>query len=162
MRRIESDRLALLEVILDALGLAEQERDMLVRGVDEAGDDLHRLLELLDELVVLAVAPGGAQAAELAVQGRHRVGQVAVEPLEVLGEPPQFVRIDDGLCHGTPRRVVTPPARPRAEPPDLVRSARRLGVRAGSLPRLTGPRGRVKVRKAASPALRRGGSLELL
>ena len=38
---------------------------MLVGRIDEALDDLHRLLEFLDELVVLAVAPRLAQAGDL-------------------------------------------------------------------------------------------------
>ena len=61
--------LTLLQVFLDTLGLAKQERDVLVGRFGKPFHDLERLLELFDELVMLPVAPGLAQARELAVQG---------------------------------------------------------------------------------------------
>src|SRR5262245_51696201 len=76
---LTADLLALRQVLLDALGLAHQEGDVLVGQLDEAGDDGHGLLELLGELGVLLVAPGVAQAEHLAVQHRHAVLQLVVE-----------------------------------------------------------------------------------
>src|SRR5262249_24746563 len=65
-------------------------------------DDLEGLLKLLDELVVLAVAPGLAEPHELAVEHGHLVEQFVVELLEIHGEPPELPRVDDRLRHGTP------------------------------------------------------------
>ncbi len=44
--------------------------------------------ELFDELVVLSVAPGLAQARELSVQGGQLSDHVVVELLETSGETP--------------------------------------------------------------------------
>ena len=56
---------ALLEVVLDPLGLAEQERDVLIGGLDKPLHDDERLFEFLNELLVLLVAPGLTETDEL-------------------------------------------------------------------------------------------------
>src|SRR5262245_8461366 len=73
--------LALLQVFLDACGLAHQEGNVLIGDGDEAVEHLHGLLELLDELLMLLVAPAVAEAEQLAVQHRHLVVQPGVELL---------------------------------------------------------------------------------
>src|SRR5690349_2746940 len=59
--------LSLLQILLDAFRFPQEERHMFVGGADKAGQDLHRLLELLAELLVLLVAPGVAQSVKLAM-----------------------------------------------------------------------------------------------
>src|SRR5262249_5573423 len=92
----------LLQVLIRPLGLAEQERNVLVGGIDEPLHDLHGLLEFLDELVVLAVPPGLPEAGELAVEHRQLVEELVVELLQPRGEPADLLRIHDGLCHAMP------------------------------------------------------------
>src|SRR5205085_8602099 len=92
--------LPLLEVFFDPFRLAEQERDVQVGRLDEPLEDLHGVLELLAEAVVLLVPPGVAEGEELGVQAAQVGLQVGVEPLEVEREPPQFRGIDDRLGHG--------------------------------------------------------------
>src|SRR5687768_6229399 len=94
--------LALLQVVFHALGLAEQERDVLVGRLDEPSDDLHRLFEFLDEFVMLAVAPARAEAGELSMHDGHLGEQIVVELLQAHGEPPKFLWIGDGLRHEAP------------------------------------------------------------
>jgi hypothetical protein len=89
----------LLQVFLDTLGFAQQDGDVLVGRFEEVVDDVHRLLELLGELLVLLVAPGVAQADELAVQACHAIAQLGVEELEMVGEAPQLDGVDDRLGH---------------------------------------------------------------
>src|SRR5438105_1321008 len=91
--------LALLQILLDPLGLAEQERDMDFRRRQEFLHGPQGFLELLAEFLVLLVPPGVAEADELAVEDAHAVLQFGVEFLERLSEPPDFGRIDDGLGH---------------------------------------------------------------
>jgi len=104
---IAPGRLALLEVLFHAFGLAKQEGDVLVRGLDEAGDDLERRLEFLDELIMFPVAPRLAQAGELAVNDGHLGEQVIVELPELRREPPELVRVDNRLSHESPFRDET-------------------------------------------------------
>jgi len=77
---------------------------MLVGGFQEAVDDLHRLREFLGEFLVFLIAPGVAQACELALQGRELIVHLTAKPLETVRETPQFARIDDGLGHELPLR----------------------------------------------------------
>ena len=63
---------------------------MLVGGFEKRLEHIHGFFELARELLVLLVAPGVAQADELAVQGGDTLAQVAVELLEVMGEAPQL------------------------------------------------------------------------
>jgi hypothetical protein len=60
--------LTLLQVLLDPLGFAQQEGDMLIGGAHKVRQHAHRLLKLLGELLVFLVAPGIAQADELGLQ----------------------------------------------------------------------------------------------
>ena len=60
---------------------------------------LHRLLEFLGKLFVFLILSGIAQRREPRVQQRHPVFQIAVEPLQLLGEPPHFFRVHDCLGH---------------------------------------------------------------
>src|SRR4051794_34745975 len=96
--------LTLLEVVFDPFGLPEQERDVLVRGLHEVLDHRQGLLELLDELVVLPIAPGPARAEELTMDHGHLAHQIVIEFLQLQGEPAEFPRIHNGLRHGTPLR----------------------------------------------------------
>src|SRR5271166_4945058 len=93
---------SLLQILVRTIGLAHQEWNVLVGRVDEALDDLHRLLEFLDEFVVLAVAPGLAQAGDLTVEHGQLVHEIVVELLQPRGESADFLRIHDGLCHAMP------------------------------------------------------------
>src|SRR5258708_1162184 len=77
---------SLLQILVRAISLAHQEWNVLVGRIDEALDDLHRLLEFLDEFVVLAVAPGLAQAGDLTVEHGQLVHQIVIELLEPRGE----------------------------------------------------------------------------
>src|SRR5262249_1488350 len=74
--------LAVLQVVLDALGLADEEGDLFPRGFQEAVDDDDGLVEAFGELVVLLVAPGVAQAGELALEDGDETGDFVVEVLE--------------------------------------------------------------------------------
>ena len=85
--RLMADSYTLLQVFLDTLGLAEQERDVLVGRFGKPLHDLERLLELFDELVVLPVAPGLAQARQLTVQRGQLADHLVVELLETSREP---------------------------------------------------------------------------
>ncbi len=58
----------MLQVLLDPLGFAQQEGDMLIGGAHKVRKHAHRLLKLLGELLVFLVAPGIAQADELGLQ----------------------------------------------------------------------------------------------
>ena len=73
---------------------------MLIRRLEEMLDDVHRFLELLPEFLVFLIAPGVAQADELAVQCRHAVAHLGVELLEVMGKTAQLEWVDDRLGHG--------------------------------------------------------------
>src|SRR3972149_4113420 len=58
------------------------------------------MFKVIGEFLVFLVAPRRAQGVELIAQRRHALFQVLVELLEVVGKPPQFGRVDDGLGHG--------------------------------------------------------------
>src|SRR5215212_844411 len=77
---------ALLEVVFDPLGLAEQERDVLLGHLQELLEDGDRLFELLGEPVVLLVPPGVPEGQELGVERRQVAADVAGEDLQVVGE----------------------------------------------------------------------------
>ena len=79
-----------LEVNVLAL-LKGQERYVFVGGADEPGEDLHRLLELLAELLVLLVAPGIGESVKLSMDGGQAGLQIAGEALQVVGEAAQFL-----------------------------------------------------------------------
>src|SRR5208282_5096511 len=51
---------------------------------------------------VLAVAPGLAKAGDLTVEHGQLVHEIVVELLQPRGEPADFLRIHDGLCHAMP------------------------------------------------------------
>ena len=58
---------------------------MLIRRLDEVRHDLDRVLELLDELLVLLVAPALPEPDELTVKGGHLVHELVVEPAQLAG-----------------------------------------------------------------------------
>src|SRR5688572_14390110 len=89
----------LLKVFLDPLRLAQQIRGVLVGRLDVLGDDLHVLVEVLDEFLVLLVSPRRAQGVQLCAQRRQPLLEFLVELLEVVGETTQFDGVDDGLRH---------------------------------------------------------------
>ena len=71
-------------------GLAQQIGHVLVGCFGKAHQDLHVRVELLDEFLVLLIAPGGVQGGQLIGQRRGSFTQVGVELLETLRELPQF------------------------------------------------------------------------
>src|SRR5690606_16264294 len=75
---------ALVEILLDALGLAEKERALLVRAVHEAAQRLHGIDELLGEFHVLLILPSVAQRGETGLKGGEGALQVAVEAFQLL------------------------------------------------------------------------------
>src|SRR5262249_7485431 len=84
---------------IDALGFAQQEWNMEISGFHKSLDDLSGLLEFLDELVMLLVAPGVAQGHQLAVQHRHSTVKVVVELLQIMGKSAEFLGVDDSVRH---------------------------------------------------------------
>ena len=74
--------------------------------LDEAGDGPHVLLELFGEFLLFLVPPGPFQGRHLGPQRGDAVLDLAAELLEILGEPPQFFGVDNGLRHG-----IFPPGR---------------------------------------------------
>lgn len=100
LTRADSDiRSPLLQVLFDLLRLADQEGNVTIRGVRKPHQDARRLLELFDKLRVLLIAPGLPKLPELRLQHRHLVAKLRAQPLEVLGKPPEFRRIDYRLGH---------------------------------------------------------------
>src|SRR5208337_5666529 len=67
---------SLLQILVRTIGLAHQEWNVLVGRIDEALDNLHRLLEFFDKFVVLAVAPGLAKAGDLTVEHGQLVHEI--------------------------------------------------------------------------------------
>ena len=94
--------LALLQIFLDPFGLAEQEWDVLIGGVDESLHHLEGLFKFLDELVVFPVAPGLAQTAELTVQRGQLGHHLIVELFEPGGKSTEIFRINNRLSHFGP------------------------------------------------------------
>src|SRR5262249_38709808 len=126
-----SAALTLLQVILDAFGLAHQEGDVLVRGLDEVSQHLHGVGELLGEFLVLLIAPGVAKAGELSLQHGGLVAQVVAEVFEPVREATQLRRIDNGLRHKAPRKELFPPHQfTVASPPGTVNYFRCFGCSA--------------------------------
>jgi hypothetical protein len=91
----------LLEVLFDPFGLPQEERDMLVGHVEELFEDGDRLLEFLDEAIVLLVAPSVAQGQELGMEGGEVGPHVAIEDFEVMSESAKFGGVDNCLSHET-------------------------------------------------------------
>src|SRR5262245_32559191 len=77
-------RLSLLEVLLDALGLAQEVGDVFAGRGQEAAEHQDGLVELLGELVVLLVAPGVAQGGELSLDDAELMLQLAGKVLQVV------------------------------------------------------------------------------
>lgn len=96
----------LIQVFLDPLGFAQEERRMGVGTLDEFLQDLHRVLEFLRELGVFLVLPGIAQRGKARLQERHAVLRFGVEAFEFLREAPDLARIHDGLWHVRSSRLV--------------------------------------------------------
>jgi hypothetical protein len=91
----------LLQVFVDALGLAEQEGNMEIGGLHESLHHLKGLFKFLGELIVLLIAPRIAKGDQLAVEHGHPTVKVIIKLLEIMGEVPEFFRIDNGVGHGT-------------------------------------------------------------
>jgi len=98
-----------LEVFLDALGFADQERNIRIRRFHEAAKHLNLLLEILHELFVLLIAPGRAESGCLPLHDGHLIEQLAGELLELMGEAADFARIDYSLRHEEPRYSMSRP-----------------------------------------------------
>jgi hypothetical protein len=88
------------EVIFDAPGFAEEERDVLVGDFDELEECFHGALEFIGEAGVLLVLPGIAEGGESGLEEGEAVLGIEVEALEFFGEAPDLSGIHDGLGHG--------------------------------------------------------------
>src|SRR5665213_1365472 len=89
--------LTLLEIFLDSLGLAEQERDVIVGRPNELAENLNGLRELAGELLMFLIAPSVAEGGELAVEDGELMLQFVVEVFQPVGKAPQVGGIDDGF-----------------------------------------------------------------
>jgi hypothetical protein len=78
--------LTLLQVLLDAFRFAHQERDMVLGVFHELVEDFHFALEILNEFVMLLIAPGVAERDHLAVDAGDLRLQFLVESLEILSK----------------------------------------------------------------------------
>ena len=63
------DGLSLLEVVLDVLGLAEEERALVGGTLHESTEHLHGFLEFLREFRMFLVLPGVAEGGESGLKG---------------------------------------------------------------------------------------------
>ena len=99
MPRPATTVLFLLEVFFHLFRLAQQERHVLLRVGHERFQDMGGLLELLQEAIMLLIAPGVPQPEHLPVQGGHAVAQLLAERLEVVSETADFRGIDNCLSH---------------------------------------------------------------
>jgi hypothetical protein len=91
--------LSLRQILFNPFRFAEQERGVFVGGFDRAADELHVLLELFGELLLLLIAPSGAQGVKLTGQGGHPLLKLGVEELELMGKAAELRRVDDCLRH---------------------------------------------------------------
>src|SRR5580698_3893655 len=89
----------LVEIFVNALGLAQQVRCMDFGSLDKFFQRLHGGFKFLGKLFVFLVLPGIAQGGETRHQENEPVFEVTVEALEFLGEPPHFFRVHDCLSH---------------------------------------------------------------
>src|SRR5262245_23233249 len=89
----------LVQIFLDALRLAQQERRVGVGRLDEFLQNFHRVAEFLGKFLVLLVLPGVAERVKAGVEERHAILQLDVEPLQLLREPAHFAGIHYGLWH---------------------------------------------------------------
>src|SRR5262245_40133348 len=87
------------QIVLNMLRFPQQIRHVLVRGVGEPQQHLHIRVELLGELAMLLVPPGGIELGQLIGQCCRSIAQRTVELLQALGKLPQLFRIDDSLGH---------------------------------------------------------------
>lgn len=72
---------------------------MFIGRIDESLDGSHRLLEFLQELLMLLIAPASAQRIELTMHDGELVLHLGRESPERGRETPKLLRIDNGLCH---------------------------------------------------------------
>src|SRR5688572_29149155 len=91
--------LSLLQIIVDALRLAHQKRNVLLVRFDKPTHGFYVLLKLFHELLVLLIAPGGTKVDHLPLERSEIRDQLAVELFELLGKTPQFRGIDNRLRH---------------------------------------------------------------
>jgi len=89
----------LIQVLLDALGFAEQERRVLIGTFDEFLEDLHRVPEFLGEFGVFLVLPSVPQCGKSGLQQGHAILSFQIESFEFLRKPANFAGIHDGLWH---------------------------------------------------------------
>jgi succinate-semialdehyde dehydrogenase/glutarate-semialdehyde dehydrogenase len=93
---------SLLEILLDTLSLPEQERDVNIRGLDEAVERFDGGIELLFKLCLLLIPPTLRERSHPRLDGLHVRLEFGVESLEILRESTKFGRIGDGLGHDMP------------------------------------------------------------
>src|SRR5262245_8781099 len=91
--------LSLLQIFVNPIGLAQQERDVLIIGFEKVGHHLQIAVKLFAETLIFLVAPCGAQSFQLACQGRRLFRQAGIEFLEHLSKSAQFIGVDDRLGH---------------------------------------------------------------
>jgi hypothetical protein len=82
-----------LQVLLDDLGLPREIGHVPVDDLDESGESLNLLGELVGKLLLFLVAPRPLQRGQLPVERLDPLLGVAAELLQALGKPPQFFGI---------------------------------------------------------------------
>lgn len=97
--RTRTRRSSLLQIGLDAVGLAHEERCMHFGGLHETLEHLHGGVELLCELCLLLILPGLAERAHARSKRGHLLLDVADGPAQICCEAAQFDRVDDSLGH---------------------------------------------------------------
>jgi hypothetical protein len=94
-----------MQILIDDFGFAKQIGDVFLDDFDQAGHALHLLAEFVGEFLLLLVAPRFFQRYELAAEQIDAGLDLRAELLQILGELPKFIGIDDCLRHGgTPKK----------------------------------------------------------
>ena len=91
---------ALVEVVFDSLGFAEEVGGVLIGDVDEFFESFDGGFELVVEFVVFGVLPGIAEGGEAGLEGGEVVLEVAVETFKFLRETAHLIGVHDCLSHG--------------------------------------------------------------
>src|SRR5262245_56553831 len=92
-------RLRLLQILLDQRRLFAQEAHVLMRGLQEIRQHLHRLLERLRKLPLLLVSPRCFQVPHPGIKTRHKPLQIVVESGKILGEATYLGGVYVGFGH---------------------------------------------------------------
>jgi hypothetical protein len=93
--------LALIEIIFDALGFAQQVWRVFLGQLGEFFEGLQGLPEFLGKFLVFLVLPGVTQRRKAGVEQDHPVFDFGVKALQFFSEPPHLLGIHDCLGHIT-------------------------------------------------------------